>query len=88
MLIAIEVQEIMWIRTGNVICNTDEFTRFYIQDMGDGYLGIFGKQSDNMSTLLGEYRDLRRATDAFNNFYAALERGQKAYQIQTSDRRW
>jgi hypothetical protein len=78
----------MWIRTGNVICSTDEFFKFYIQDMGNGYYGVFGKCSDSTATLLGEYRSLVNATNAFNGFYSALERSDKAHMMQESDKRW
>ena len=78
----------MWIRTGNVICNTDEFFRFYIQETPNNYYGIVGKRSDNEVVLLGEYRSQVRAAEAFNNFYSALERGDKAHMMQESDRRW
>ena len=78
----------MWIKTGTVICNTDEFTRFYIEKMPDDSYGVFGKQSEHISIILGTYRDFSRAKDALNNFYTALERGDKAHTMQESDRRW
>ena len=78
----------MWIKTGTVICNTDEFTRFYIEEMPDNSYGVFGKQSEHISIILGAYRDFNRAQNAFNNFYSALERGQNAYMMQESDRIW
>ena len=76
----------MWIRTGNVICNTDEFSRFYIEDIGNGSRGIFGKQSEEVSVLLGEYRDLRKAVEVFTEFYTALERGSNTFTIPKNDR--
>ena len=78
----------MWIRTGNAINKTDEFTLFYIDRMPDDSYGVFGKQSEHISIILGTYRDFSRAEDAFNSFYAALERGDKAHTMQESDRRW
>ena len=78
----------MWIRVGNVIRNTDEFTRFYIEEMSDDFYGVLGQQTEHVAVILGTYRDLSKAVDAFNTFYSALERGEKAYKIQESDRRW
>ena len=78
----------MWIRTGDVICNTDEFRRFYIEEIPNGNYGVFGKQTENLSTLLGEYRSQIKAREIFDALYAALERGDKAFTMPNSDKRW
>lgn len=77
----------MWIRIEDVICHTDEFSRFYIQEMPNGGYGVFGKHSENLSTLFGEYRDKRRATEVFDILYTALEHGDKAFKMP-KDRIW
>ena len=78
----------MWIKSDNVICRTDEFSRFYIEELPSGSFGIFGKQSDEISVVLGYYRDIRRAMEVFDDFYAALNRGDKAFTMPKSDGEW
>ena len=78
----------MWIRTGNVICHTDEFCRFYVEEMPNRNYGVFGKQTENLSTLLGEYRSHIKAREVFDTLYAALERGDKAFTMPNSAKRW
>lgn len=78
----------MWIRVGNVIRNTDEFTRFYIEEMSDDFYGVLGQQTEHVAVILGTYRDLSKTVDALNHFYSALERGDKAHMMRESDKRW
>lgn len=78
----------MWIRTGDVICNTDEFYRFYVEEMPNKNYGIFGKKSENLSILLVEYWSQIKAREVFGALYTALEHGDNAFTMPNSDKRW
>jgi hypothetical protein len=49
---------------------------------------FFGKQSDNLSTLLGEYWSQIKAREVFDALYTALEHGDNAFTMPNSDKRW
>lgn len=74
----------MWIRTNDILCKADEFSRFYI-DIASGSYHIFGKESDNTSVVLGTYRDYRKAKEAFESLYTALEHGDRAFTMPRSN---
>ena len=78
----------MWIKSDNVICRTDEFSRFYIEELPNGSFGIFGKESDELSVILGSYRTIRRTMEVFDTLYSAFERGDKAFAMPKSEDRW
>ena len=75
----------MWIRTNDVICKADEFSRIYMEDMSHGRYGVLGKGSDNLSTMLGVYKDSRKAKVVLDSLYIALEQGDDAFTMPESD---
>lgn len=75
----------MWIRIDDVICKADEFSRFYIENMPNGNCGVFGKESDSISVLLGTYKDCKTSKKVLDDLYFALRYGDRAFTMPKDD---
>ena len=75
----------MWIRTNDAVCKADEFSRFYIESMPNGYCAILGKESDSISVVLGVYKDCKKSNRVLDNLYSALKYGYHAFTMPKDD---
>jgi hypothetical protein len=73
----------MWIRTNDVMCRVDDFSKFYI-DMNSGSYSVIGKESDNRATVFMNYSTYASAKAALDGLYEALERGDRTFTMRNT----
>ena len=70
----------MWIRINDVLCRTDNFSKFYIE-MHHGEYSFIGKEYDGQITIFVNYKSYYTAKEVLNDLYAALERGDRVFTM-------
>lgn len=73
----------MWIRTGNIICNVDDFSKFYIE-ICNGQYNVLGQESDSKATMFANYNTYSSAKAALDGLYTALERGDRTFTMHNT----